>query len=88
MIYPNKFVLALSRWEKTRDNAQEIDCLLDFNTCRLSYSGTIGGNFDFARNIVGPTYSNKSYSYKLKKASVYGAAKYNGQWKGIRILQE
>lgn len=88
MIYPDKFVLALSRWEKTRDNDQEIDCLLDFNTCRLTYSGNIAGDFNFARDIVGPTYSNKSYSYTLKKASVYGAAKYNGQWKGVRIIQE
>lgn len=88
MIYPDKFVTALSRWEKTRDGGQEIDLVLDFNTARLTYSSTIGGDFDFGKNVVGPTYSNKSYSYVLKKASVYDATKYKGQWKGIRILQE
>jgi hypothetical protein len=88
MIYPDKFVMALSRWERAKENDGEIDCLFDFNTCRLTYNGSGQGDLNFGSNVLAPTYSNRSYSYTLKKASVYGAGLYRGQWKGIRILQE
>jgi hypothetical protein len=27
-------------------------------------------------------------SYKIKKVSIYGCARYNNKWKGIRIVKE
>ena len=88
LIFPDKFTTALSRWELSRDNDQEIDCIFDFNTCRITYNGYIDGNFDWFTNVAQPTFGNQSYSYKIVEASIYGAAKYNGQWKGARIIQE
>lgn len=88
MIFPDKVTIALSRWEKSADNTGEVDLIFDWNTCRLTYTNTIGGNLDWGKNVVAPTYSNRAYSYTVKKASIYGAAKYNGMWKGVRIVQE
>ncbi len=88
MIYPDKETVALSRWEKSESNKEEINLIFDWNTCRATYSGTLGGDFDFANNVLKPTYDNKALSYVAKKASVYGAAQYGGGWKGIRIVQE
>ena len=88
MIYADKETVALSRWEKSESNTEEINLVFDFNTCRVTYNGTIGGDFKFADNVLKPTYDNKAMSYVVKKASVYGAAQYGGGWKGIRIVQE
>ncbi len=88
MIFPDKVTIALSRWEQVNVNTGEVDLVFDWNTCQLTYSNTIGGNLNFGTNVLAPTYSNKAQSYEVKKASVYGAAQYNGAWKGIRILQD
>jgi hypothetical protein len=88
MIFPDKVTIALSRWEKASNNTGEVDMIFDWNTCRVTYNGTIGGDFNFADNVLKPTYSNKAFSYTVKKASVYGAALYGGKWKGVRIIQE
>ena len=88
MIYADKVTTALSRWEKSDTNTEEINLVFDWNTCRVTYNGTLGGDFSMVDNVLKPTYENKALSYDVKKASVYGAAQYGGNWKGIRIIQE
>lgn len=87
-IFPDKETIALSRFEQAYVNTGEVDLVFNWNTCQLTYSGYIDGSFSFGANIVGPTYSNKAQAYDVKKASVYGAAQYQGAWKGVRIIQE
>jgi hypothetical protein len=88
LIFPDKVTTALSRWEQVNVNTGEVNLVFDWNTCQLTYKNTIGGSFDLGKNVIAPTYSNKAQSYEVKKASVYGAAQYNGSWKGVRIIQD
>lgn len=88
MIFPDKVTTALSRWEQVSVNTGEVDLIFDWNTAQLTYSNTVGGNVNFVNNVLVPTYTNQAKSYEVKKASVYGAALYNGAWKGVRIIQE
>ena len=88
MIFPDKETIALSRFEQAYVNTGEVDMVFNWNTCQLTYSGFIDGSFSFGANVLAPTYANKAMKYDVKKASVYGAAQYNGAWKGVRIMQE
>ena len=85
--FPDKFVMALSRWETTNNNQDVIDLQLDFNTIQVSYSGN-GQQFDAWSNFIQPSLDKKAKSYTIKKASVYGAGKHSGAWKGIRVVKE
>ncbi len=88
LIFPDKITTAMGRFEKTADNQEELNLVFDWNTARLTYVGNGGGYFNMFTNVLKPTFENKAYSYKLKKASIYGAAKWGNNWKGVRIMQD
>ena len=87
MIFPDKEVIALSRFEQVYDNTGEVDMIFDWHTCQLTYSNTIGGDVTLI-NVLKHISADKAKSFDVKKASVYGAARYHGAWKGVRIVQD
>lgn len=89
LIFPDKEVIALSRFELVYGRTGEADMIFDWQTCQLTYSNTIGGNLtfgDLVKNLY--AHSTGAKSFDVKKASVYGAARYHGAWKGVRIVQD
>lgn len=87
-IYPSKIVIVMSRWEKSKNNEDVIDCNFDWNTIRLTYKGSLYGDIKLIDDFAKPSFTNRAKSYKVKKASIYGAAKYKGQLKGVRIVED
>src|SRR5699024_12160840 len=87
-IYPSKFVTVLSRFEVTEADDGEINLVFDWNTCRITYKSSDPSTFDLGSNVLKPTLSNKAFSYKVIKASVYGAGKYGNKWEGVRIRKD
>ncbi len=85
--FPDKYVMALSRWETAYNNDSEINLTLDFNTIQIGYSGN-GQEFEAWKNFIQPSLEKGAKSYTIKKASIFGAAKYNNTWKGVRIVKE
>jgi len=86
MIFPTKFTTTIGRWETSKTNDGELDCVFSFNTCQVGYSNNIGSAFDWGK-LLQQTLANSAQSYKVKKASIYGAANHDGRWKGLRIVQ-
>ncbi len=86
-IFPDKIKLFIGRNEAVQLNSNEMSFVLDrFFQVSYSASGTAQYS-DFSKNVLGPTFNQKKL-YELEGASVFGAAIFNGQTKGIRIIKE
>jgi hypothetical protein len=79
----NTFV---SPYEQVSYNDDKIDILLDFSTVQIKIS-TDPSNIALSASQVAKSLLTEELttSFEVKTASVFGAVKYNGQWKGIRL---
>lgn len=86
-IFPNEFKVLLSRKEAVIENANEIHLVIDRHFS-ISYLKN-GTDQNYAEKVLKPTFDeSKKKLYELDAASVYGAAIFRGQLKGIRIIKE
>ncbi|HLS52398.1 MAG TPA: hypothetical protein VK031_00355, partial [Tissierellaceae bacterium] len=74
-IYPNKARIVFDRYEESKKNVKKIVEVFDTN---------VGIKFTWDGSGL-PNPSPNTYKYTLVGGSVYGAAKYNGTWKGVRV---
>lgn len=87
-IFPDQIKLFIGRNEAYQLNSNEMSFVLDrFFQVSYSASGTAQYS-DFSKNVLEPTFSNQKKLYEIEGASVFGAAIFNGQTKGIRIIKE
>lgn len=78
-IYKDEVVMVLGRYEEAATNTNEITRTFDWNvgiTIKWNLDGTALNLSDFKAS---------AYGYEISGASVYGAAKYYGVWKGARV---
>lgn len=78
--YPDSLKCILGRYEEIQQNASEIT---------RNFGWAIGikvifGDSGQSINISGVS-GAAPLSYEIKKAAIYGAAKYNDTWKGCRV---
>lgn len=86
-IFPDKFKVMLSRKEAVLTNANEIHLVIDRHFS-ISYK-QIGQGQNYVEKVLKPTFDeSKKKLYEIDGASVYGAAIFKGQLKGIRIIKE
>ncbi|WP_142687462.1 hypothetical protein [Chitinophaga polysaccharea] len=74
-------VIALGRYEEQASNINAITKTFDWNvgfTIKWNPQGNAVNLADFSG---GPN----TFEYEIKAGSVYGAAKYYGNWKGARV---
>ncbi|SIS80466.1 hypothetical protein [Belliella pelovolcani] len=83
-IFPNKTKMMLSRFEAVLNNSNEINLNID-RQFRVSYNNQSGDGF--YENLIIPTLGQKKM-YDIEGASVYAAAQFRNQIKGIRITKE
>jgi len=74
----------LRRYEVKFDNSNEINLNID-RQFRMSYNNQSGD--EFYEQLLLPTLGQKKM-YDIEGASVYAAAKFRNQIKGIRITKE
>ncbi|WEK18591.1 MAG: hypothetical protein P0Y49_17525 [Candidatus Pedobacter colombiensis] len=82
----NKTTTFISPYEIKAYNTDMIDIPLDLSTVKFSFS-TDPSKFSvsltqIAKSLLTPQLID---SYKVKAASVFGAVRWNNQWKGIRL---
>lgn len=85
-IYPDKTKLMLGREEVSHSNSKEISFVIDRHF-QVSLDLSSNSN-DLAKQILEPTFSNSKKMYEIDGASVFGAAIFDGQTRGIRIIKE
>lgn len=86
-VFPDKFKVMLSRKEAVLTNANEIHLVIDRHFS-ISYKQT-GIDQNYAEKVLKPTFDeSKKKLYEIDGASIYGAAIFKGQLKGIRIIKE
>ncbi|MCH7402278.1 hypothetical protein ACFOUP_18245 [Belliella kenyensis] len=85
-IFPDKIKMMLSRVETSQSNSNEISFVIDRHfQIDLNFSSNAN---TLAKQILEPTLKNSKKMYEIDGASVFGAAIFNGQTKGIRIIKE
>ncbi|WAC40452.1 hypothetical protein [Pedobacter sp. SL55] len=79
----NTFV---SPYEQVSYNEDKIDIPLDFSTVQIKIS-TNPSNIALSASQIAKSLITEELttSFEVKTAMVFGAVKYNGQWKGIRL---
>ncbi|TVP53274.1 MAG: hypothetical protein EA341_01240 [Mongoliibacter sp.] len=87
-IFPDKIKVMLSKAEDERLNSNNMNFVID-RYFQITYNATGNAQFNsLYQNILGPTFKTSKKLYEIEGASVYGAAVFGGQTKGIRIIKE
>jgi len=77
-VYPDKVKMILGRTEIIAWNTNQISKNFDWHA-GFTIRRKLDGSSSFGRP------EGSAYKYTIQKGAVYGAAKYGGQWKGVRI---
>ncbi len=72
-------LVAISHYEEIKNNDDQINKQFDFGVAEVGITIN-GGN-------ATPTYKPYPIKHNIKKLSVYGIAKWNGQYKGLKIVK-
>ncbi len=82
-IFPDRVVVDVDRYEEIQYNCTSFSKVFDWGTCEASINFLSGGSW-----VLRPGLKNNALSFDVNKASFYGIAKYDGRYKGVRILKE
>jgi hypothetical protein len=87
-IFPDKIKFMISRVETQGTNSNNISFVIDRHF-QVNYNSTGNAQYNsWHQNILSPTLQSSKKMYEIEGASVFGAAIFNGQTKGIRIIKE
>jgi hypothetical protein len=85
-IFPDKTKVMLGRVEVSHANSNEISFVID-RSFQISFDLSSNSK-KLAEQILQPTFKNGKKTYTIDGASVFGAAIFDGQTKGIRVVKE
>lgn len=81
LLFPDKSVVVVDRYEEFASNTSSIERVFDWGTCEIKLSFIDGGQWDFNAGM-----KNNALDFKVKTVSIYGLAKIGDQWNGCRIV--
>ena len=82
-LFPDRVTVDVDRYEEIRYNCSSFTKVFDWGTCEASI------NFVNATSwVFQPGLKNNAFDFDVNKAEIYGIAKCNGNYKGVRIRQQ
>ena len=81
LIFPDKSIVVVDRYEESTENGSSIERVFDWGICEVKLSFLSGGQWVFNAGM-----ENNALEFNVKSVSIYGLAKYNNQWNGCRII--
>ncbi|MGY6744797.1 MAG: hypothetical protein ACXIUQ_18830 [Cecembia sp.] len=86
-VFPDETKVVIGRWEGSQNNSNEISLVID-RSFGVTWSWTSGVDPNFFNQVLTPTVMKNKIAYKIDAASVFGAANFLYETKGIRIIKE
>jgi hypothetical protein len=86
-VFPDETKVVIGRWEVSQNNSNEISLVID-RSFGVTWSWTSGVDPNFFNQVLTPTVTKNKIAYKIDAASVFGAANFLNETKGIRIIKE
>jgi hypothetical protein len=83
ILFPNKAKVVVDRYEEVRYNCESFSKVFDWGTCEVSINFLNGNNW-----VFDPGLKNEAMDFDVMKVSIYGIAKYDGKYKGVRIMKD
>ena len=81
-IFPNEVKVIVDQYEEIKTNVSSISKTFDWGTCQISINFLNGSSF---LDIVG--LEDEATDFDVEKISIYGIAKKDGNYKGVRIVK-
>lgn len=86
-VFPDETKVVIGRWEGSQNNSNEISLVFD-RSFSVTWSWTSGVDPNFFNQVLNPTVMKNKTNYKIDAASVFGAANFLYETKGVRIIKE